>query len=1207
MKYLITLIALFFLVFKNANGQEFFKLLGGNNQEVGISLIELSNGDLLSGATTESFGAGGKDILLTRVDNSGNILWSKTYGFNDDEDGRPINLIEFSNGDIFCSFFTTSFSQNRSSILLRLDANGNIIWQKEFNSGSGSITDFSRNGVMDNAGNLYIASTMNSQMFGSGDASITKFDPSGNLIWSKIIGVSLNDHMWDIQYLPNGNLLLGMNSQGLGPGQRSSVFVEMDANGNIITQKAFGGNGEDIMSNMKIMSSGEILVTGRTTSFGSGSRDAFIAKFDANYNNIWFKVYGGSQIDDGLAVDVKNDGTYLLYSIMYNQGNGTNDMTLVNLDANGNELWAKNIGSSGQEIAIGNYTKSMIYSTSGYIYMTSGYYNGMSSHDIMLFKVNEDGSTLCADTIINNSFHTIQETNVNFNIANLGQTETLNINTTNVNVSDETVCLCNSSSLSLLPQDSTICAGDSIVFDLPNSYSYQWSPSANFTCSTCDSVGFSTNVDVQIQLDVDMGGCQFTNIMDVFVNSVQLDATGPDTLCANSAVTFLSGSSSQNTFWSGPGIVDTTTGEFDPGQASLGTNEIIFYSPQSCKISDTIYIEIEPALNPIITSSIDTSCFNTVSDTLFSLSAMPSGGIWSGNVIYDPINGYFDESELSSGEQWVYYSISSQCGGVDSVSIYYEEVDTASIVYQDTLCNGDNPVQLTADYNGEWNGSGITDNINGIFDPNTVSAGNYEVYLSPEHSCIENDTILITVEQSSIPSITFVSDTSCFNTVTDTLYSLNATPSGGAWSGNVIYDPINGYFDESELSSGEQWVYYTLPGTCGGVDSVSIYFEEIDTASISFVDTVCQNGLPFQLNSDYNGTWSGDGIIDSQNGIFDPDLNQGNYQVNIDPGHSCIVPDTVNIYVDSTYEAIISTQGDIYCITADSIHLQAFPVNGSWSGFNYLDSTDVYFNPSLNGVGDHWLVYTPQQNCFIEDSILIEVVDLTVSVEDSVFLCENDGEFSLNGQPGGGIWSGSNGINNNTFDPSLTGDGVHEIIYSVDNGCTDQDTMIIVVYDVPEIDLGNDTVLCIGCEIELNVTYTNGSINWSNGSQSSIISVTEPGYYWVCVENQGCIECDTIYIDGVCERVLYLPNAFTPDGNGINDTYQMAGHDITYIEFKIFNRWGELIFETDDPYFQWDGMYKGKVVKDGVYAYSVKYYNCEDVLEEKLGHFTVIK
>lgn len=77
------------------------------------------------------------------------------------------------------------------------------------------------------------------------------------------------------------------------------------------------------------------------------------------------------------------------------------------------------------------------------------------------------------------------------------------------------------------------------------------------------------------------------------------------------------------------------------------------------------------------------------------------------------------------------------------------------------------------------------------------------------------------------------------------------------------------------------------------------------------------------------------------------------------------------------------------------------------------------------------------------------------------------------------------------------------------------------------------------------------------------------------------------YAEVTPQQKLYIPNAFTPNGDGINDAFGVKGEGLRNFTMRIFDRWGEIIFESDNPLHQWDGSYKGRPVQEGTYVYQV--------------------
>ena len=106
----------------------------------------------------------------------------------------------------------------------------------------------------------------------------------------------------------------------------------------------------------------------------------------------------------------------------------------------------------------------------------------------------------------------------------------------------------------------------------------------------------------------------------------------------------------------------------------------------------------------------------------------------------------------------------------------------------------------------------------------------------------------------------------------------------------------------------------------------------------------------------------------------------------------------------------------------------------------------------------------------------------------------------------------------------------------------------------------------------------------------------------------GCIDSDSIYVTVLCEGVLFAPNSFTPDNSGVNDIFRVIGDNITFESLVIYNRWGEILFQSYDPNVGWDGTYGNNIVKDDIYIYKVEYYECESPEKKiKMGYVTILK
>lgn len=157
--------------------------------------------------------------------------------------------------------------------------------------------------------------------------------------------------------------------------------------------------------------------------------------------------------------------------------------------------------------------------------------------------------------------------------------------------------------------------------------------------------------------------------------------------------------------------------------------------------------------------------------------------------------------------------------------------------------------------------------------------------------------------------------------------------------------------------------------------------------------------------------------------------------------------------------------------------------------------------------------------------------------------------------------------------------------------------------------------------INLPITFENLSTNATNyqwdfgdGNFSSMVHPNNtydvPGFYdimLVAIDDKGCLDTIIKTIEIKEEFYLYVPNAFTPDGNRFNNTFKVSSIGIVDFEIFIFNRWGELLFTSDDVNFEWDGVYEGNLVKDGTYVWKIKYRSINDDEDTISGHITVVR
>ncbi|MFH0893528.1 MAG: gliding motility-associated C-terminal domain-containing protein [Bacteroidota bacterium] len=153
--------------------------------------------------------------------------------------------------------------------------------------------------------------------------------------------------------------------------------------------------------------------------------------------------------------------------------------------------------------------------------------------------------------------------------------------------------------------------------------------------------------------------------------------------------------------------------------------------------------------------------------------------------------------------------------------------------------------------------------------------------------------------------------------------------------------------------------------------------------------------------------------------------------------------------------------------------------------------------------------------------------------------------------------------------------------------CSDKDT--IRVFMTENMVLGGPYTLCFREDVTINSGFESGQFTWSNGANTPSITVVEPGTYTLTYNDGMCEYIDEAEVVGSLWVTLYLPNAFTPDDDGINDKFRAYGDGILDPVLRIYDRWGEQLFEGRGLEDAWNGRYNGHRVLQDVYVWVLDY------------------
>jgi hypothetical protein len=204
--------------------------------------------------------------------------WAKTYGGASDD--RANSIQPTSDGGYIVAGWTISFGAGGADVwVLKLDGSGNVTWQKTY---GGAGTDWATSIQQTSDGGYIVAGVTGSFGAGSGDVWVLKLDGSGNVTWQKTYGGGSTDYAYSIQQTSDGGYIVAGLTDSFGAGSADVWVLKLDGSGNVTWQKTYGGGSTDYAYSIQQTSDGGYIVAGLTDSFGAGSYDFWVLKLDGS-------------------------------------------------------------------------------------------------------------------------------------------------------------------------------------------------------------------------------------------------------------------------------------------------------------------------------------------------------------------------------------------------------------------------------------------------------------------------------------------------------------------------------------------------------------------------------------------------------------------------------------------------------------------------------------------------------------------------------------------------------------------------------------------------------------------------------------------------------------------------------------------------------------------------------------------------------------
>lgn len=372
----------------------FAKNLGGSDVDEGAAVVVANDGGYVVVGSTKSMdgditdkNSDDTDVWVLKTDAQGITQWSKTFGGTDED--KATGIEKTSDGGYVISAFTRSSDGDVASgtagfndlWIFKISSAGALQWEKTYGySGNDlaykvlqtsdggylllGVLDVTASGGEGNVGR-------SSGNHAGGDYWVLKLDSNGSREWSRYYGGTFTDTAYDaVETAAGGYIIMGSSdSQDVditgNIGEYDYWILNIDADGNIIWQKNFGGSEIDLVYAMTKTLDGNYLLVGDTRSNDGdvdtliGNADVWAVKINESGSILWSKTYGGTQFESARDVVALVDGTFAIAAssrsndVDLNNNYGVNDAWLLRIDADGNLLGQKNLGGSALDFGEG--------------------------------------------------------------------------------------------------------------------------------------------------------------------------------------------------------------------------------------------------------------------------------------------------------------------------------------------------------------------------------------------------------------------------------------------------------------------------------------------------------------------------------------------------------------------------------------------------------------------------------------------------------------------------------------------------------------------------------------------------------------------------------------------------------------------------------------------------------------------------------------
>jgi gliding motility-associated-like protein len=703
-----------------------------------------------------------------------------------------------------------------------------------------------------------------------------------------------------------------------------------------------------------------------------------------------------------------------------------------------------------------------------------------------------------------------------------------------------------SPTITINPSIASICIGDSTDLTASGGITYSWSPSTGLDQTTGATVTATpTSTISYVVTGTDANGCTANSSVTVFVNAYPTVTVSPTSanVCSNQPLP-LTGSGAPLYTWSPATGLSATTGATVNALPTTVTTYMVIGNNNGC--TDTATVTLTPIPAPTA----------TVSPT--------STLICSGNNV-----------TLNAG------------GGTSYVwmpATFISATTGATVVV--------NPTASTV----------------------------YSVVATAPNGCSDTATALVAVNQPPATAVTPASATICSG---DSVMLIATGAQTYQWSPSTGLSSTN---NDTVWASPNSTITYTCTGItpgCGNSPTqVTVTVNPAPTVTVTPSPvSICQGSFTnLSASGAATYTWSPATGLSSTTGALVtafPSTATTYFCTGVTAA-GCSATVAVNVNVNPIF-ALNTTSTPVVCGNGNNGTATVTP-NGGTPPFTYLWN-DTFAQTTATAIGlspgTYSVVVTDANGCSQTTSVTISSINpMSLNLVYTDALCNGSANGTATVTVTGGTlpytysWSDPGGQTTAMAD-SLAA-GTYSVVVTDNNNCTQMISVTIAQPTAVSLSVDSNNAQCHNASGSASSTVSGGTApytySWSNGATTaSITGLTEGLYVIVVTDNNGCMRTDSVSIaDDQTEACLFIPNAFSPNGDGDHDAWFISNLDLyNSIKLEIYNRWGNKVFENGDYQNSWDGnSNNGKPLPGGVYYYVIDMNNGTKVVQ---GSLTLIR